>query len=1007
MNEVLSEKEYQHYIRDYLVQHNGFLDRTDSSTEKGNVNSATFDMTKAMDPDFVIRFLDDTQPDVMTELRKVYKEKTEATILNLINNEITKPGGSLIEVLKNGLYVNGRHVDLMYTKPATSFNPELVKKCNANIFSVEEEVWASSEERIDLVLFLNGLALFSVELKCNAAGQDYHNAITQYRTKRDSKDRLFLWKSGCIANFAMDLEEVYVATKLSGPSTFFMPFNKGKGEGINAGAGNPIIDGDYAVSYMWKDIWTKDTILDLLSKFIYVEKKTVKDHDTGKEKRKETLIFPRYHQLDLIRKILADVKENHSSQNYLIEHSAGSGKTNSIAWLTFRLTSLHDDEDHIIFDTVIVVTDRVVVDRQLQAALLNMDHKIGQIKVMDDKCTSKDLAFELQHRTKIIATTIQKFPFIVDTVKGLGDHHFAVIIDEAHSSTSGKDMITLMHSLSSGGTDADDAEDFVTKQLAKTGKPQNLSVFAFTATPKATTLRMFGRPDEHGHYAPFHLYSMRQAIEEGFILDVLQNYVTYETMYKVDKEIADDPQLKSSAAKKQIARFAELHETNVEQRIEIIIEHFHQKVMDMLDGRAKAMVITNSRQAAVTYRQKLEEYVTRKGYADIHALVAFSGKVKLPDDDTEYSEPAMNNMKENQLPDAFDSDNYNVLLVADKYQTGFDQPKLCAMYVMKKLNGVNAVQTLSRLNRICPPYDKQVFVLDFVNSYDDMRKAFAPFYTTTFLASDMTPQHIYTLREEINAANLIDPEDVDDAFDIIFKKRARGITTKEQAKLINCFGRVKKRFDTLDKKDQKRFSIRLRHFKRFYEFLMQIVNLEDHDLYKMYVFVDYLTHYLRIGDTGEGFDLKGKVRISNFIQKKTGEHTGGKQSSSPVVRLPKGDELDLPETKKKKLSQIIAEINLRMGKDYDNDAAVKAVLQIRDLMMNSDFIKKTALNNSEKDFELAFYDNLDKALVKGIEQNRDFFTLLLKNKDLKQETIGLFIPEIYKSIRTDNGIVEQ
>ena len=419
MNEVLSEKEYQHYIRDYLVQHNGFLDRTDSSTEKGNFNSATFDMTKAMDPDFVIRFLDDTQPDVMTELRKVYKEKTEATILNLINNEITKPGGSLIEVLKNGLYVNGRHVDLMYTKPATSFNPELVKKCNANIFSVEEEVWASSEERIDLVLFLNGLALFSVELKCNAAGQDYHNAITQYRTKRDPKDRLFLWKSGCIANFAMDLEEVYVATKLSGPSTFFMPFNKGKGEGINAGAGNPIIDGNYAVSYMWKDIWTKDTILDLLSKFIYVEKKTVKDHDTGKEKKKETLIFPRYHQLDLIRKILADVKENHSSQNYLIEHSAGSGKTNSIAWLTFRLTSLHDDEDHIIFDTVIVVTDRVVVDRQLQAALLNMDHKIGQIKVMDDKCTSKDLAFELQHRTKIIATTIQKFPFIVDTVKGL------------------------------------------------------------------------------------------------------------------------------------------------------------------------------------------------------------------------------------------------------------------------------------------------------------------------------------------------------------------------------------------------------------------------------------------------------------------------------------------------------------------------------------------------------------------------------------------------------------
>lgn len=1002
MNEVLAEKEYRDYIRDYLVQHNGFIDRTDPRTETGERNSSTFDMTKAMDPELVIRFLEDTQKDVMDELRKIYKEKTEPTILNLINNEITKPGGSLIDVLKNGLYVNGRHVDLMYTRPATSYNSELVKKCDANIFSVEEEVWASSKERIDLVLFLNGLALFSVELKCNVAGQDYHKAITQYRTERDPKDRLFLWKSGCIANFAMDLEEVYVTTKLNKESTFFMPFNKGRGEGINAGAGNPLIDGDYAVSYMWKDIWTKDTILDLLSKFIYVEKKKVKDHDTGKEKTKETLIFPRYHQLDLIRKLLADVRENHSSQNYLIEHSAGSGKTNSIAWLTFRLTSLHDDEDHIIFDTVIVVTDRLVVDQQLQAALLNMDHKIGQIKVMDDKCTSKDLAYELQHRTKIIATTIQKFPFIVDTVQGLGNQHFAVIIDEAHSSTAGKDMITLMHSLSSGDTDAGDVEDFVTKQLAKTGKPRNLSVFAFTATPKVTTLRMFGRPDEHGHYAPFHFYSMRQAIEEGFILDVLQNYVTYDTMYKVDKAIADDPQLKSSVAKKQIARFAELHETNVEQRIEIIIEHFRQKVMNMLDGRAKAMVITSSRQAAVTYRQKLEEYVTRKGYSDIHALVAFSGKVKLPDDDTEYSEPAMNNMKEKQLPDAFDSDSYNVLLVADKYQTGFDQPKLCAMYIMKKLSGVNAVQTLSRLNRICPPYDKQVFVLDFVNSYDDMRKAFAPFYTTTFLASDMTPHHIYTLREEINAANLIDPEDVDDAFAIIFKKRSRGITTKEQAKLINCFGRVKKRFEQLDKKEQKRFFIRLRHFKRFYEFLMQVVNMEDHNLYKLYVFVDYLTHYLRIGDTGDGFDLKGKVRLSNFMQKKTGEHTGGKQTANPVVRPPKGDGFELPEAKKKKLSQIISEINLRMGKDYDADVAVKSVFQIKDIMMKSDVIRRRALHNSEQDFEIAFFDNLNDALVKGMEQNRDFFTMLLNNKDMKEQILGIFVDEIYKSIRKES-----
>lgn len=1001
MNGVLSEKEYQHYIRDYLVQYNGFEDRTDSRTAKGFISSPNFDMIRAVDPDLLIRFLDTTQPEIMESLRKMHKEKTETTLLNLINGEITKKGGSLISVLKNGVYVGSQHIDLMYTKPATSFNPDLVKKCNANIFSVEEEVWPSTKERVDLVIFLNGFALFSVELKCNVAGQDYHDAIRQYREDRDPKDRLFLWKSGCVANFAMDLEEVYMATKLSGESTFFMPFNRGRGEGVHTGAGNPIIEGDYAVSYMWKDIWTKDTILDLLSKFIYVEKKKVKDHDTGKEKTKETLIFPRYHQLDLIRKILADVKENYSAHNYLIEHSAGSGKTNSIAWLTYRLTSLHDDQDRIIFDTIIVVTDRVVVDRQLQAALLNMDHKNGQIKVMDEKCTSKDLANELGRHTKIIATTIQKFPFIVDTVRNLGNMHFAVIIDEAHSSTAGKEMLTLMHSLSSGNNSAEDADDFITEQLAKTGKPQNLSIFAFTATPKPTTLRMFGRPDEHGHYAPFHLYSMKQAIEEGFILDVLQNYVTYETMYKVDKSVTDDPQLKTSAAKRQIARFAELHETNVEQRIEIIIEHFRQKVMNMLDGRAKAMVITSSRQAAVTYRQKLEEYVTRQGYTDIHALVAFSGKIKLPDDDTEYSEPAMNNMPERNLPTAFDTDNYNVLLVADKYQTGFDQPKLCVMYVMKKLKGVNAVQTLSRLNRICPPYDKHVFVLDFVNSYDDMKKAFAPFYTTTFLAADTTPHYIYTLKEEIAAASIIDPEDVDNAFDIIFKKRSRGITTKEQAKLINCFERVKKRFGQLDKKDQKRFLIRLRHFKRFYEFLMQLVVMDDHDLYKDYVFADYLLNYLKMGDTGEGFDLKGKVRISNFLQKQTGEHVGGEIVSDPAVKISTADGFDLSEAKKKKLSEIIAEINLRMGKDYDEDVAVKSVFQIKDIMMKSDVIKKTAMNNTEKDFELSFFDNLDDALVKGMEQNRDFFTMLLKNKDVKQRILGIFVDEIYNSIRQD------
>lgn len=989
MNDILTEKQYQHEIMDYLQSQNGYRIR----------KATDFDRLFALDRGMLFEFLNQSQPDVMAELYKIFKGDTEETIVNVINQSVTSEKSSLMEVLKSGIELSNRHLDLMYTKPATTFNKTLNKLYDTNILSVMEEVWASDDERIDLVIFLNGFAIMSFELKCNPAGQSYRDAILQYRTARNPKTRLFRFKAGCVVNFAMDLNEVYMTTKLDGAATVFMPFNMGSGTGVDAGAGNPLFEDRYSVSYMWEDILTKDTILDLLAKFIFVERKEDVDEATGKKKHSETLIFPRYHQLDLIRKLLASVYEHGSELNYLIEHSAGSGKTNSIAWLTYRLASLHDANNRIIFDNIIIVTDRVVVDRQLQKAILGMDHKAGLIRVMDDKCTSADLAYELTHNTKIIATTIQKFPYIVDTVANLKDKRFAVIIDEAHSSTAGKDMQAVTQALGSGEQTYTDADDMINDQIEKSGKQSNVSMFAFTATPKDKTLRLFGRLNPQGQYEAFHLYSMKQAIEEGYILDVLQNFTEYQTMFLLNKEIEEDPTMKTDDAKKQIARFIELHETNIAQRVEVIVEHFRTVVMGELGGMAKAMVITASRQAAVKYRQAFEDYINRKGYTGISALVAFSGKVKLDGDDTEYTEVGMNGFREEQLPGKFDSDDYNVLIVANKYQTGFDQRKLCAMYVLKKLKGVNAVQTYSRLNRICPPYDKKTFILDFVNKYADVQASFAPFYTTTLLSGNMNPKHIYDLEANLDAFMVLDPLDIQNFNDLLFKKRAKSITAAEKRALTFYLQKAEKAVKQYSLEQQKEIRFRMRGFVRFYEFLLQASCFKDVDIHKKYVFITYLLSYLDVSSGGSGFDLTGKIKASQFVQKKGETHGTEKQVSRPVMKLPESDGFNLSEAKIERLSQIIADINSRTGKAYDTDVAVKAMLQIRDILMKSDKLKMSAKNNSEKDFEFSFYDDIDDALIEGLEQNQDFFTLLLNNDEIKKSVLGIFSGEIYTNLR--------
>ena len=637
---------------------------------------------------------------------------------------------------------------------------------------------------------------------------------------------------------------------------------------------------------------------------------------------------------------------------------------------------------------------------------MGIEHKAGMIRVMDEKCNSNDLALAIQGNTKIIATTIQKFPYIVESVKGLKNKKFAVIIDEAHSSTAGKNMAAVTMTLGNGDKLVYDTEDMIVDQISKQGKQANVSMFAFTATPKPTTIQLFGRENTKGQKEAFHFYTMKQAIEEGFILDVLDNYLNYETYYKLNKEIEEDPTLQTNEAKRQIARFIQLHEVNIGQRVEIIIEHFRTSVMQELGGHAKAMVVTESRAGAVKYRQALEDYTKKKGYTNIRALVAFSGKVTL--EDKEYTEAGMNGISEKNLPDEFDKDEYQVLLVADKYQTGFDQPKLCAMYILKKLHGVTAVQTLSRLNRICPPYEKKTFVLDFVNKYQDIVAAFSKYYTKTVLSNSVTPRAIYDIEAKIDGYFFLDPADVE-SFNKVLYESAH--TAKDKKQMTFYLQKAKRVIDGFADDKRGQIVLDIRHFIRFYEFLLQASCFEDVELHKKYNFLSYLIAYIRINHGGGGYNLDGMIKASEFLQKKSEEHKKSDITASPVMKLPTAYDIVLSPAKEEHLSQIIREINSRTGRQYDNDVAIKAALQIRDIMKKSEELKTSAKNNSEQDFEFAYFDHVDDALIDGLEQNQDFFTLLLQNDEIKHEVLGLFLSDTYHSLRNEedvgSGIVYQ
>lgn len=1000
-DQLQEKKDYQNLILEELRDRNGYI-----------IRSANTDWNAeyAIDVGLLFRFLNNTQPTEMGKLRKFYKDKMEKTVLNYINREITKASRSLVDVLKNGVeFDNGVEICLMYRRPATAFNEKQSHLYGQNIFSVMEEVYHKEGERIDLILFLNGLAIFAVELKCNTSGQNYEHAINQYKHERDYTTRLFRFKSGVFAAFAMDLNEVYFCTSLRGASSFFMPFNIGMPKSIekpySIGKGNPHNENGINVSYMWESLWTKEKIIQLIERFIYIEKKRTKNTETGKVSLKETSIFPRYHQLRAVERLTKDIRVNRTTKNYLIEHSAGSGKTNTIAWLSHILASLHDVNDENIFSKIIVITDRIIVDQQLQEAIKGIDHKSGQLKVMDEKCSSNDLAITLRGNTKIIVTTVHKFFYIIENklLERMKDKTFAVLIDEAHSSTEGDLMQAVTHVLAGGKyeefveNDAErevlSTEEKIAIERAKSGKQPNVTMIAFTATPKPGTIQLFGTLNDEGKKSCFDLYSMRQAIEEGYILNVLDNYVTWKTYFTINKAIEDDPELQSITAKRKIARFIDLHDTNISQKVEIIIEHFRQNIASSLGGTAKAMVVTSSRPAAVKYKLEFEKYIERNGYTDIHALVAFSGNVKV--DGITYNEVGFNGFSEESLRDEFNKSDWQVLLVANKYQTGFDQPRLVAMYIDKKLKGVAAVQTLSRLNRICPPYNKRTFVLDFKNNSEDILKAFSPFYEETELFDTISPSDIRKLEEEIEFYDILNEKDINEFNDLLYLSKRTAQHKQRMWALLDCAAR-----EVRTKNVEEQYAIRttIRRFLKAYCFLIQATCYENIELHKSYNYLSYLVKELDVRG-GNDFDIADKITVSGFRQEQTGEMLNPEIESKPELKM-KTPHPAQPETEQlKMLSVIIEEINSIYGSKGDTNVRTKAAMQIRDILLRDQRLKASAKNNPFQDFKFIYKDSVADALVAGYDENIDFYTLLLSNEELRERITNIFMEDVYKTLR--------
>lgn len=986
-----------------------------------------FDAATALFSDEVIAFIRASQPARWDQLEAMLKDRTAATVIDSLTKELASKGA--LGVLRHGFKCYGKELRLAYFQPNSAMNPDAAARFAANRLTVTRQVAFVSEVMkrpdggkrkciIDVVLSVNGLPVVTVELKnpLTPPYQRAEDARKQYMTDRDGRDALFRFKERALVHFAVDPDEAWMATELKGVDTFFLPFNRGH----NHGAGNPPVPGNWKTHYLWDEVLARDSLLDILQRFMHldVSERTV----GGKTIRRESMIFPRYHQLDVVRRLVGHARTNGSGRNYLIQHSAGSGKSNSIAWLAHRLAGLHDANDEKVFHSVIVITDRRVLDQQLQNTIYQFEHKTGVVEKIDEN--TQQLAKALSGGTPVIITTIQKFPFISQAIKtmeakGEGvaidtrNRRFAVIVDEAHSSQSGETVSALKGILNKDGiADAiagqlgdeedgdlsEEAKARIMQEMMQRARQPNLSFFAFTATPKFKTKAVFDEPGPSGA-SPFHEYTMRQAIEEGFILDVLQNYTTYKRFFGLVKQVENDPEVPKKQAAKALGQFLELHPVNIGQVVQVIIEHFRLKVMHELGGRAKAMVVTGSRLSAVKYKQAFDGYIKDRGYQGIRALVAFSGTVEDPaDPGTSFTEVGMNDgLPERELPERFGGDEYRVLIVAEKYQTGFDQPLLQTMYVVKKLAGVQAVQTLSRLNRTAPGKTR-TFVLDFKNEEGDIFAAFKPYYEATPVGENADPQKLNELHHKLLQPAVFTPDDVRAFSEVWFK--ARRDHSGQDHRLMNAIlDACVERFGDLDEPVQDEFRGRLTAFRNLYSFLSQIMPYYDEGLEQLFAFLRNLSPKLPLPGDGTKFTLDDDVALKFFRLQQMGE---GTIDLSEGEADPLKGPTDVGTAREKDadvaLSTLVGKLNERFGTDF-TEADQLFFDSVRATAERDDRIVEAAKANTEANFSAFFSRVLDDLFIQRMEGNDEIFNRVMSDKQFRTAAQEHLAREVYERVR--------
>lgn len=987
----LTEKQFEDDIEYSLLTYGGY--------SKGDAK--VFDRTVALDVSTLISFVKDTQPKSWEKYETIYGTSCEKSFVERFCKEVRSLG--LLSVLRHGFKDRGITFRVVYWKPETSINQTAQEQYARNVLHCTRQLHYSpnNENSIDIVLFVNGIPVVSMELKNQFTGQDTDNAIRQYKFDRAGKEAIFEFKNRVLVHFAVDLYNVFMTTRLQGANTYFLPFNQGSnGAGNVGGKGNPQNPDGYQTAYLWEKVLTKDSLLEILHKYMHLQVEVSEDKN-GNKTRKETMIFPRYHQLDVVTKLLADVKANGAGHNYLIQHSAGSGKSNSIAWLAHRLSGLHNDLDQKIFRSVIVVTDRKVLDSQLQDTIYQFDHVDGVVQKIDKNAAQ--LKDAIENGAPIIITTLQKFPVIYKEVMGQ-KQNFAIIVDEAHSSQTGEAARKLKKALADtsvaleeyarleGEVEANtpDEQDKILNELATQGQHDNLSFFAFTATPKDKTLQMFGTQTPNGKYVPYHIYSMKQAIEEGFILDVLKNYVTYKNYYKIIKTIADDPQIETSSSVKAIKKYESLHPHNIAQKTAIMIEHFREVTQKQIGGRAKAMVVTSSRLHAVRYLNEFKRYIKAHGYDDLDVLVAFSGEVI--DDGEPYTEEKMNGIKESQLKETFHSDEYHMLIVAEKYQTGFDEPLLHTMFVDKKLSGVKAVQTLSRLNRTMRGKDS-TFVLDFVNSAEDIQKAFEPYYEATVLEQATDPNVLYDLKNTLDKYRFYSQTEIDAFADLFYSAEEQD--AKTLGKLSSILVPAHDRYLVANEEDAQIFRTTLARFNRIYGFISQVCRMFDRDLHKFSVYAKFLYKVLP-KTRGPYITIDDKVLLEYYKLEKEFDGSISLSGLEGGIGGIKGEAGARPK-KSNSLAEIIAAINEKFGTNFTE--MDKVLEQIQEDFLADDKLVSFAQNNDEAMFGLKFEQEFENFAAKRYEANDAFFVKMFTDSGVMKSIVDMLKPIIYRKMR--------